>query len=245
MQFTTEAIESIHTLSHALSRYISINDYLSKLAIDLIDTHGCLYDRYVFHTVHALHLSLYIVEWHTSFDRPIEEQDVLTYMRQLLGDIVSMGLDMIPFPSEITALINGYPESLLERICCTNADTTLLRQDIYMMKESLACILALQKAHPRIIPHTLIPYTTIPLVGHIHSPLNNNELETLYKYIGVRKESAVHILLQSLRQMGEHFYLLRQQQTKETLIDIIHSGWMYILFIGGPFVSCNNTEHEK
>ncbi|CAH6420702.1 Hypothetical protein HVR_LOCUS1259 [uncultured virus] len=154
-------------------------------------------------------------------------QDVINEMSVLIHDIINRSYGTFPNEASISYMLSGYPTKLLSQIC----DTNML--NAYLMGESMRQFIIMRRTYPRFMPPELRMSTisNYPLVGDAKSPVNDVELEALYRYLGSRKRLYVVMLLNCLHELKEHGKYLKTPALKiEEMILICKSGW-FTLFL--------------
>lgn len=127
-------------------------------------------------------------------------------------------------PSEDSKVTDGYPLLLLSDICGST------KKQAHIIGECVKSFIKSRCADP--IPKELHPVieSRIPLVNHPRSPLLQEELTAIHRYLDSSKNIYVHMLLQCLREFTIQQQLMTETMTLEQIISICKAPWFYLFF---------------
>lgn len=155
----------------------------------------------------------------------ITEIDVIKESTALIQEMLNRGYNTFPPQGTIQHMLNGYPISLLSQVC----GATLV--NAHIIGESVKRLIELRKTYPRWMPDELQLCTqgNCPLTGHKDSPLNQEELDALYRYLGSRKNIYVNLLLNCLFELSRHESFLNIfPMTSSSILTVGRSSWFYL-----------------
>jgi hypothetical protein len=250
--FTPDAIVCITKTAKLFEIFVSFNDFLEFHASYTGEEVTKLYDMSIFITVMEQRLSLYIVnEVDYTMVEIIDLANTVNVIRRIIRNVIGLSFDQLTQPPEISTMLNGYPELIVGKIC-DSTSVELPRNHIFVVKECVKRIQLIRTLNSNIIPHYVHDMMSgqVPLTGHENSPLTHKELEALYFYIGEKKQSTVHLLLNTMHHMVRHQQLLLTElNDPEVLYEIMRSGWLHVLLIGiishKPKKKSNVPTHPK
>lgn len=154
----------------------------------------------------------------------IDIYDVVREINCVIQYIITEGYSSFQNIKPIDFMLSNYPITLLSNICNSRNINT------YILTESLKTFIKTQGNKRLPDKLSLVSSSIIPLVGHVHSPLDESELNALFEYLGTKKKSYVHILLNILYELSEQEkYLYEYMLCEDDLLQIIKSSWFYIL----------------
>jgi len=158
----------------------------------------------------------------------MDDDDIIDESNRMVKVIFRESYNTFASDRTIEYLLDGYPIGLIAKICNTEHDRA------HIMGECVRTFIELRDMGMYNIPKEL--YNVIegnyPLVGHEKSPLNEAELNAIYRYLGSRKTIYVHILLNCLYEMTEHNIIMNNERLlEEDLKTICNSSWLYLFLI--------------
>ena len=174
----------------------------------------------------------------------ISEEDIMVEINGLITMVLDKAYSTFSIQDGIQDLLDGYPLNLIMNLCKTT------RTYACIMGESVKRFITLRQTDKTFIPKELFNVIEgmVPLTGHPNSPLTQEELSALYKYLGSRKSIYVNILLNCLYEWArddytlllQHNFVQRSQLTEEEIIMICNSSWLFLIL----FVSDNITSDD-
>lgn len=183
------------------------------------------FDR-IFEQKLVMYISINIKNRNPTVGSYIMTKDNIIYeINNLVQETIDSIYSTFPTENSVKFLLDGYPLLILTNICNSCSIHA------HTMGESIRKFIEKRNTHPGWFPKELINITNgnTPLTGYSSSPLNNDELEALYRYVGSRKNIYIHMLLNALFELSEHSKLLQEDITEDTISIICKSSWLYLL----------------
>ena len=168
----------------------------------------------------------------------INENDVTNIVSILVHEVINDGFGFMLNEDSIQNMIDGYPIKLLSQICNSNMMYANL------LGNSMRQFIMLRRTYHNFMPKELQTSTIskYPLINDINSPINNGELEALYRYLGSRRRSYVVMLLNCLFELSDHNkYLRKDFFSIEDISIICQSGWLTLYLLA---VDMNRQTHN-
>jgi hypothetical protein len=232
-----EQIDSIFTVTFymtaivllkRLTRYLEIHSAFREVIDPMKSLKIAELDR-EFEQKMAMYISLNIENAKQSIKSVrfymITEIDVIVEINILIKTVLHNAYHSFPSENNIQNLRDGYPINILMAIC--NTKMTYAR----VIGESVRKFIELRRTYPTLLPPELsnIIEGNLSLTGQPNSPLTLSELEVLYKYLGVRKNIYVHILLNCLYEFSQHDKFMKKiHLTEEEIIILCTSSWLFL-----------------
>lgn len=223
VSFVVEAIPIFKRLAHA----IETHDIFRERVEDSPELQILELDR-IFERKLAMYISLKIGD-RTGYKyaglQVVTEEDILTEICNMLQDVLQHGYNTFPPEHSLEWMLNGYPLSLLMSICKSN------RRCAHIIGESVRRFVKARKTHPSWMPMELSNITSgyTALVGDSAAPMNELELDALFRYVGSQRQVYIHILLNALAEITEHERILLQPKlTEDDIVTICKSSWLYL-----------------
>jgi hypothetical protein len=249
VSFTIDAIKLFKRLAGCLEIHYTFRDFVENTPPLLISE----FDR-IFEQKLAMYISLNIKNrinyereerWliDTTYNKQsnqlyiITENDVINEINNIFRIVINGAFYSFPPEHTIQYMLDGYPITLLSTVCNTK------RLYSHIMGESIRRFVELRRTHKNWFPQELIGAIdgNLPLTGDTNSPLNVQELNALYRYIGIRKSIYIHILLNCLFEFNRHdIYIQKIILTETELITVLKSSWLY-LFLFAYVQNISNT----
>jgi len=227
ISFGIEAVELFKRLSEVLEIHSVFRDIVgNSVELPLLIPE---FDR-IFEQKLAMYISLCIRDriekkWLNGNIYIVTEEDVIIEINKLIKFVMNEALNSFPSENTIKCMLDGYPITLLSKIC--NSKPVYA----HIMGESIRCLVELRATHKNWVPLELAGNLegNTPLTGDPKSPLDDMELDALYRYIGIRKSMYIHILLNSLFEFNQHnIYIQKCIMTENEIITICKSTWFYL-----------------
>lgn len=232
VSFTEEATEYIRIISEHMEQHGPFRDYLEKMDLISIPEFERNFEQKL-----AMYISLNIQNGIFMMDDNnmliISSENVTQEVTILLHKILNLCCKTIPTEESISHMLDGYPLSILADVC----NTTKINSHI--LGESMRRFVQIRKTYKDWLPDNLQSsiIQNCSLVGEPKSPLNNIELDAIFRYLDTKSSLYVTILLNCLFELGEHGKFLRDfYMDIDTIIKICESSWL-CLFLST--INCN------
>lgn len=175
----------------------------------------------------------------------ITNSDVMIETNIILMDMINKSCTGIITEDSIEYLLDGYPIALLSDICRAR------KYHVHIIGESVKRFIIIRKKYPFLLPAELynVIDSVVPLVGDDKSPLTQNELLALYRYLGTRKNIYIHTMLNCLFELSHKIEVFDNSSiNEEDLIIIMKSSWLFLLLWTASYFreleSCDNYDAD-
>jgi len=156
--------------------------------------------------------------------------DALEQITRLIQCVLQIQGSTFPRENTIHHLLDGYPIQLLSKVCGTNL------YNAHIIGESMRRFVEFNNIHytehkcnwfPSELQSSTV--SNLPLTGNIHSPINEQELGALFRYLGTRRRIYVTMLLNCLHELASHEKILFSTcMTTEAIINLCESSWLHL-----------------
>lgn len=221
--FTQSAIDLLKRLCVYLTEHpifhTIVEDFQLLMAVDLENVFDQKFGTYV---------SIQAHNKRTNYmgDLILYDSNIIAETNRIINYGIYSAVKELPPENTIAHMLDGYPITLLSTICGVD------RYYVHNLGESMKSFIKVQQKHKRCIPRQLYSVidSMVPLIGHEKSPMTQDELDTVYKYLNCKKTIYVHILLNSLFELAHQVkYLNKSDITEEMINTICESSWLYLL----------------
>lgn len=219
--FTDEALEILKKIADGLEIHISSNEVVDNMPPLTIQPLERIFEQklamYIVNRIRTGYYEIYPL---------ISYLDIITELNIFVRKMLQKALSNVPSEDSIDNLLDSYPIGLVSKICKTSCFNG------HIMGESVRKLIRMRQTHFTWFPKQLEHMTT----GNGKLPLTSDELLAVKRYLGSSRNIYVHILLNSVYELGSHDYLLNYSiMDEDELLTIIKSSWFYL------FISMNYT----
>jgi hypothetical protein len=219
-----EALDIIHRFSFEFRKHQLIYDYIDKYEPFYTPELENDFERKLVMYI-CLHVDRRYREVCENRSYIITTMNVISESNYLINEVIYEGWNYYNPDRHIQHMLDSYPISVLANVCQTSYHHA---HQIAELTRSLV-----QYHHRHQIPldcrFNNILDGDVPLTGDPKSPLNQVELEAIYRYLNVKKNKYVHILLHCLFEFTRYDRLIQNKyMMDDEIIKICQSPWFYL-----------------